>query len=64
VNGGWQVTRSGDQAVVSPVADIREHEHELDADLPCWCAPRNDDGVIVHNSADGREHDERRRALQ
>lgn len=62
MNGGWQVTHTGGQAVVSPVDDTREHE--LDADLPCWCQPRNDEGVIVHNSADGREIGERRRAQQ
>jgi hypothetical protein len=21
----------------------------------CWCRPEDDDGVIVHNSMDGRE---------
>lgn len=40
---------------VVPLNDLREHE----TDRPCWCSPREDDGVIVHNSMDGREFYER-----
>lgn len=39
---------------VVPRDDYREHV--VDRDKPCWCRPvENDDGVIVHNSMDGRE---------
>jgi hypothetical protein len=38
---------------VFPVGDLREHS--TDADKPCWCRPVEDDGVVVHNSMDGRE---------
>ena len=36
---------------VVPLNDIREHE---DSDK-CWCMPRLEDGVWIHNSMDGRE---------
>lgn len=39
---------------VVPVDDLREHS--TDSDKPCWCNPTIEDGVIVHNSMDGREH--------
>jgi hypothetical protein len=42
-------------AEVKPLDDVREH----DDGLGCWCGPTDDDGVIVHNSADGRELYER-----
>lgn len=36
---------------VVPVNDLREHRTE-----GCWCRPRETaEGVIVHNSMDGRE---------
>lgn len=38
---------------VVPVNDLREHS--VDSDIPCWCNPREDDGVIIHNSMDQRE---------
>lgn len=39
---------------VAPVEDLREHI--IDDDQQCWCNPVEDDnGVIVHNSMDGRE---------
>jgi hypothetical protein len=38
---------------VVPIDDLREHSS--DSDVPCWCRPEDDDGVIVHNSMDGRE---------
>ena len=37
---------------VLPINDLREHKESKD----CWCIPIEDeDGVIVHNSMDGRE---------
>lgn len=36
---------------VMPNCDTREHNESED----CWCEPVDDEGVIVHNSADGRE---------
>jgi hypothetical protein len=36
---------------VLPVDDLREHSVTL-----CWCRPLDYDGVVVHNSLDGREH--------
>jgi len=38
---------------VIPLNDLREHSS--DSDKPCWCKPHEEDGVIVHNSMDGRE---------
>jgi hypothetical protein len=36
---------------IMPESDFREHTFN-----DCWCKPlANEDGVIVHNSADGRE---------
>jgi hypothetical protein len=35
---------------VYPVDDLREH-----TSTDCWCRPTDDDGVVVHNSLDGRE---------
>lgn len=43
-----------DKYHVIPTNDLREHS--TDSAVPCWCRPvENDDGVIVHNSMDGRE---------
>lgn len=39
---------------VIPVDDLREHSLKN-----CWCEPRDEDGVIVHNTLDGRELYER-----
>jgi hypothetical protein len=39
---------------VYPVNDLREHSVE-----DCWCHPTDDEGVMVHNSLDGREFYER-----
>lgn len=45
-----------DQCVhVMPVEDLREHVCGDD----CWCSPTDDEGVIIHNSMDGREFFER-----
>jgi hypothetical protein len=39
---------------VYPENDLREHE--TNDHTSCWCKPTMDeDGVIVHNSMDGRE---------
>ena len=39
---------------VVPLNDLREHI--TDIDVPCWCSPTvNEDGIIIHNSMDGRE---------
>lgn len=40
---------------VYPLNDFREHETD---GRDCWCGPRIDDedGIVVHNSLDGREH--------
>jgi len=35
---------------IIPVDDLREHSR-----TNCWCAPEDDDGLIVHNSLDRRE---------
>lgn len=51
MSDGWLVAR---QHVV-PVNDT--HEHDLT--LNCWCKPKVDDGVVIHNSFDGRELFER-----
>ena len=39
---------------VIPVDDLREHSL-----TNCWCKPRDDEGVIVHHTMDGRELYER-----
>jgi hypothetical protein len=39
---------------VYPVNDLREHSVAA-----CWCRPADDDGIMVHNSLDGRELYER-----
>ena len=39
---------------VYPVNDLREHTV-----TECWCHPVDDDGIMVHNSLDGREMYER-----
>jgi len=36
---------------VVPLNDLREHDDTAD----CWCRPREEEGVIVHNSMDRRE---------
>jgi hypothetical protein len=39
---------------VCPVNDLRQHSF-----ADCWCRPTDDDGLIIHNSLDGREFYER-----
>jgi len=41
-----------DKYHVYPVNDFREHVTD---GSPCWCKPTEDEGVIIHNSMDGRE---------
>ena len=49
---GRVCNREGDgQLHVVPVNDLRDHVTSVD----CWCCPIDDDGIIVHNSLDGRE---------
>ena len=41
-----------DDIHVIPINDLRDHD-----DSPaCWCVPRDDDGVWIHNSMDRREY--------
>jgi hypothetical protein len=49
----WINVEVGNDVHTVPVDDIREHEPSED----CWCEPEYyvDIGLIVHNSADGRE---------
>lgn len=44
-----------DPLEVLPRGDLREHTFGR----KCWCKPFEEDGVIVHNSMDGRERFER-----
>lgn len=37
---------------VLPIGDLEEHDEAI----WCWCKPSQDGDVIVHNSADCREH--------
>ena len=46
----WKVDRNH----VYPANDLREHLL-----INCWCGPADDDGIVVHNSLDGRELYER-----
>jgi hypothetical protein len=43
---------------VWPLDDLREHEPD---DPACWCRPRLDEGVLVHNAMDRREEFEQGR---
>lgn len=50
---GWRREWGGDMPIqVYPEGDLREHITDGHA---CWCGAEEEDGVIVHNSADGRE---------
>lgn len=48
---GWRIVFSatGEPHVV-PADELEQHDPEN-----CRCCPREDDGVIVHSSFDGRE---------
>lgn len=51
----WNVIETVDGELhCVPANDLQPHSHTRD----CWCQPFSDDGVICHNSADGREHSE------
>jgi hypothetical protein len=56
MNGKIDPTKAwkADRNHVYPINDLREHSLS-----DCWCRPTDDDGVIVHNSLDGRELYER-----
>ena len=57
----WGVFPHGWQDHVIPLDDLREHEIAQG----CWCKPREeDDGVLFHNSLDGRESYENGRPVQ
>jgi hypothetical protein len=52
----WQVIERDDgERHVVPRDDLKAHDHSMN----CWCAPRDDEGVWVHNSMDRRERIER-----
>ncbi len=53
-NGDHKMAWKVDGNHVVPVDDLREHSVTR-----CWCRPVDDDGVVVHNSLDGRELYER-----
>lgn len=45
----WEVVRGRDAVRhVIPAEDVREHEPLA----KCWCAPTEDDGVLVHHATD------------
>ncbi len=46
-------------AEVTPVGDLKPHVAGED----CWCKPKLDDGVLVHNAMDKREEYEQGRKL-
>lgn len=49
---GWTVYEPLDGMThVMPINDEHEHDFSLD----CWCEPEEHEGVITHNSCDGRE---------
>lgn len=52
--GGWFTAQSENGTHVLPLEDCGQH-----ALVDCPCRPREDDGVIIHNSFDGREAFER-----
>ncbi len=56
VSKGWAIlekTRKDPYRHVAPIDDTREH---VIVGLTCWCHPVDDDGIVVHNSEDQREH--------
>lgn len=52
----WKVCVSNDDGAlhVVPLADLRDHQ----LTMQCFCLPRIDEGVVVHNSMDRREESE------
>ena len=58
--GGWRAEWGGDRpGEVWPMDDLREHD--IGGATTCWCRPRLDGDVLVHNSMDRREEYERGR---
>jgi hypothetical protein len=47
---GWEIASNH----VYPLYDLRPHSL-----TDCWCRPRDDKGIVVHNSMDQRERYER-----
>ncbi len=45
---------TGEPLHVYPVDDLREHVIEGYGE-GCWCGARVEDGLVIHNSLDGRE---------
>lgn len=52
---GWGVYETDSLPHVVPHHDLREHSISDE----CWCAPTEDEGVMVHHSMDRREEFER-----
>lgn len=52
---GWRNTQDSARWHIIPMCDDQEHQVSLE----CWCKPEEDDDLIIHNSADGRELFER-----
>ena len=48
---------SAGQLHVYPLNDLREHVLE---GTTCWCHPKIEDDVVVHNAMDQRERSEKR----
>ena len=48
---GWGVYHTSRSVHVMPINDIDNHEF-----IKCPCKPYRSEGVVVHNSFDGREH--------
>lgn len=46
---------------VYPIDDLKPHDLE---GVACWCRPRVEDDLIIHNSMDERETYEQGRKLQ
>jgi len=56
----WTVNSGGGQPThVLPIDDALDHIESPN----CACQPRNDDGIWIHNAADGREITERAQVL-
>ncbi len=51
-DGKWLATAK----YVVPIGDLKWHQADS---KKCWCKPTADDGLIIHNSMDGRELYER-----
>ena len=57
----WMVEVGGGEiSVVWPIDDLREHDRLRE---DCWCRPRWDENILVHNAADRREEYEKGRRM-